>query len=278
MTVSHPIVTEADADELRRPPRAVRRADSTRPSPKRGALPATGLHSAAVHPPGHARADAAVRRHAAGAESVRRRRSRAGMATCQAICRRRRRPRLRAEAEKIVARDRSIPPGKRAIACRAAARGRRPPTMRACGASRTARPPTRRSLRRFTTTNLTADEIHQIGLSEVARIEQEMDAHPAQARASAGLGQGSHRAAEEGPELSADRGRTHADHGRRRRDPPRRARQRAASHFDRAPESARRRAALPAVPGSQRRRQLHRARPATDRGPGSSRSRCGRSG
>lgn len=30
-------------------------------------------------------------------------------------------------------------------------------------------------LRRFTTTNLTADEIHQIGLREVARIEQEMD-------------------------------------------------------------------------------------------------------
>lgn len=32
------------------------------------------------------------------------------------------------------------------------------------------------SLRRFTTTNLTADEIHEIGLREVARIEGEMDA------------------------------------------------------------------------------------------------------
>ena len=32
------------------------------------------------------------------------------------------------------------------------------------------------SLRRYTTTNLTADEIHQIGLNEVARIEKEMDA------------------------------------------------------------------------------------------------------
>ncbi len=31
-------------------------------------------------------------------------------------------------------------------------------------------------LRRFTTTNLTADQIHQIGLQEVARIEKEMDA------------------------------------------------------------------------------------------------------
>jgi uncharacterized protein (DUF885 family) len=31
-------------------------------------------------------------------------------------------------------------------------------------------------LRRFTTTSLTADEIHQIGLNEVARIEKEMDA------------------------------------------------------------------------------------------------------
>ena len=31
-------------------------------------------------------------------------------------------------------------------------------------------------LRRFTTTSLTADQIHQIGLNEVARIEQEMDA------------------------------------------------------------------------------------------------------
>ena len=32
------------------------------------------------------------------------------------------------------------------------------------------------NLRRFTTTNLTVDEIHQIGLREVARIEKEMDA------------------------------------------------------------------------------------------------------
>jgi uncharacterized protein (DUF885 family) len=31
-------------------------------------------------------------------------------------------------------------------------------------------------LRRFTTTRLTADEIHEIGLREVARIEAEMDA------------------------------------------------------------------------------------------------------
>jgi uncharacterized protein (DUF885 family) len=32
------------------------------------------------------------------------------------------------------------------------------------------------SLRRYTTTNLTADQIHQIGLREVDRIEKEMDA------------------------------------------------------------------------------------------------------
>ena len=38
-------------------------------------------------------------------------------------------------------------------------------------------------LRRFTTTTLTADEIHQIGLREVARLEKEMDAILRQARA-----------------------------------------------------------------------------------------------
>ena len=35
--------------------------------------------------------------------------------------------------------------------------------------------PTPYFLRRYTTTNLSADQIHQIGLNQVARIENEMD-------------------------------------------------------------------------------------------------------
>ena len=85
-----------------------------------------------------------------------------------------RRPALAAEAEKVVA-SQVYPAWKRAIAVV------QPLEAKATddaglwrfkdGAAVYAE-----SLRRFTTTNLTADEIHQIGLREVARIEKEMDA------------------------------------------------------------------------------------------------------
>ncbi len=48
--------------------------------------------------------------------------------------------------------------------------------MQGCGGSRGATPAYAYQLRRFTSTTLSADEIHQVGLREVARIETEMDA------------------------------------------------------------------------------------------------------
>ena len=47
--------------------------------------------------------------------------------------------------------------------------------MPVCGASRVERPCTRYQLRANTTTKLTADEIHAIGLRRVAEIEAEMN-------------------------------------------------------------------------------------------------------
>ena len=85
-----------------------------------------------------------------------------------------RRPALAAEAEKVVA-SHVYPAWKRAIAVV------QPLEAKATddaglwrfkdGAAVYAE-----TLRRFTTTTLTAEEIHQIGLNEVARIEKEMDA------------------------------------------------------------------------------------------------------
>ena len=119
--------------------------------------------------------------------------------------------------------------------------------MPACGGSRTARPSTLKRSARFTTTNLTAEEIHQIGLSEVARIEKEMDA----ILRTLGRTQGSvkDRVEQLKKDLSyplTEDGRTQimADIDRIMRD----AEQRAVIAIRSRPEGAGRRAALPAVP------------------------------
>ncbi len=85
------------------------------------------------------------------------------------------RDRLRAQAEEITAR-----PGLSRLA--AGARGAASAAGGAIDAAGVSRLPGRRRsayayfLRAFTSTTLTADEIHQIGLREVARLEREMDA------------------------------------------------------------------------------------------------------
>ncbi len=79
------------------------------------------------------------------------------------------------------------------------------------------------ALRRFTTTNLTAEQIHQIGLREVARIEAEMDTIFRRLGRSEGPLQDTHRHAEEGSRLPTDRTGTRTDHGRREPNPSRRA-------------------------------------------------------
>ena len=61
-------------------------------------------------------------------------------------------------------------------------------------------------LRQFTSTGLGAQEIHDIGLREVARLESEMDPHPARPGSHRGQRQGAHGAPQEGPGLPRRRG------------------------------------------------------------------------
>jgi uncharacterized protein (DUF885 family) len=84
-----------------------------------------------------------------------------------------RREALRAEAEKIVA-DQIYPAWKKAIAT---LQSQLPRATDEAGISRFQGGGDAYAyfLRRYTTTNLTADQIHQIGLDEVARIEKQMD-------------------------------------------------------------------------------------------------------
>jgi uncharacterized protein (DUF885 family) len=84
-----------------------------------------------------------------------------------------RREALRADAEKIVA-DQIYPAWKKAIAT---LQSQLPRATDEAGISRFQGGGDAYAyfLRRYTTTNLTADQIHQIGLNEVARIEKQMD-------------------------------------------------------------------------------------------------------
>jgi uncharacterized protein (DUF885 family) len=92
------------------------------------------------------------------------------------------------------------------------------------------------NLRRYTTTRLTADEIHEIGLREVARLETEMDAILRR------LGRTDGSVLERVARLRTDLNYPHTEEGRKRimadieqyiRD----AERRAASQFDRRPRS-----------------------------------------
>ena len=78
-------------------------------------------------------------------------------------------------------------------------------------------------LRRYTTTNLTADQIHEIGLDEVARIEKQMDTILRSLGRTEGSVKDRIEKLKEDLRLSQDRGRPRDHHGRRGTDPARRA-------------------------------------------------------
>ncbi len=72
-------------------------------------------------------------------------------------------------------------------------------------------------LRRYTTTNLTPEQIHQIGLNEVARIEKEMDTIFRRLGRTEGIDQRALRKTQAGLGVSANRRRPSGSHGGRRR-------------------------------------------------------------
>ena len=75
-------------------------------------------------------------------------------------------------------------------------------------------------LRRFTTTDLTPDQIHDIGLREVARIEKEMDAILRQLGRTNGSVKDRIDKLKSRSRLPENGRRTQVDHGGRRADPP----------------------------------------------------------
>ena len=169
MTVSHPIVTEADAaNYLARLGQFAPRLDEAIAEARRtaalGFIPPRFIVRATLAQMQQFVASPPAQNPLVASFAGR-------MATASAIPEARR-PALAAEAEKVVASQ--IYPAWQRDCRRAAARGE---GQRRCG-SVAIQGRGRRvcgMLRRFTTTSLTADQIHQIGLNEVARIEQEMD-------------------------------------------------------------------------------------------------------
>jgi uncharacterized protein (DUF885 family) len=171
LTVSHPIVTESDADNY------VARLAQVAPRLREAIADANRLVAAQMLPPRFilrttiAQMQQFVEVPPAGNPLVTSFADR--MASAKAIPAARRDP-LRADAERIVGAQ-IYPAWKEAIALL------QPLVARATddaglwrfkgGAEAYAD-----ALRRFTTTNLTADQIHEIGLKEVARLESEMDA------------------------------------------------------------------------------------------------------
>jgi uncharacterized protein (DUF885 family) len=170
MTVSHPVVTEADAENYvarlgQIAPRLDEATAEARRIAARGLIPPSFIIRATLAqmeqfiapPPGENPLVVSFANRTAAASG---------------IPEARRRP-LRAEAEKIVA-SQVYPAWKRALAVL------QPLEARAtddAGLWRFQEGPAvyAEMLRRYTTTNLTADQIHEIGLKEVARIEAEMD-------------------------------------------------------------------------------------------------------
>ncbi len=114
------------------------------------------------------------------------------------------------------------------------------------------------NLKQYTTTNMTAAEIHQLGLSEVSRIEAEMDAVLRKLGLYEWDGERTNHGARARDEVPGDRRRPSSNHGRHRRDDSRcgEARQ---SGLRRAPENGSHRAALPRISMGERRRELRTA-------------------
>jgi uncharacterized protein (DUF885 family) len=170
MTVSHPVVTEADAENYvarlgQIAPRLDEATAEARRIAARGLIPPSFIIRATLAqmeqfiapPPGENPLVVSFANRLAAASGIPEAR----------------RPPLRAEAEKIVA-SQVYPAWKRALAVL------QPLEARAtddAGLWRFQEGPAVYAdmLRRYTTTNLTADQIHEIGLKEVARIEAEMD-------------------------------------------------------------------------------------------------------
>jgi uncharacterized protein (DUF885 family) len=171
MTVSHPVVTEADAENyVARLGQIAPRLDEAVAEAKRiaalGLIPPRFIIRATltqmqqfVSPPP---ADNPLTASFA-----------ARMAVAPAIPEARR-PLLRAEAERVVASE-IYPAWRRAIAVIQPLEAKATDDAGLWRFERGAEVYAD-ALRRYTTTNFTADEIHQIGLNEVARIEKEMDA------------------------------------------------------------------------------------------------------
>ncbi len=275
MTVSHPIADRGGRRELRRPARTGRTA--TGRSHRRSAPPCgTGPDPAAVHSP-------APRSHRCSSSWPRRRRRTRFVASFRradgrgaGAFRQTRRQRFAAEAERIVAAQ-IYPAWKRAIAVL------QPLEAKATDDA---------GLWRFKDgAAVYAEALRAVHDDQPHRRRDPPDRaarggahregdgrHPAHARAHARVGQGSRRAAEEGSELSADRGRPRADHGGCRTDHPRRREARRV-----AVRSAARRRRSSRGP-FQRFREANAAASytvagaSTDRGRGRSRSRCGPSG
>ena len=158
--------------QLSRAARSGRRAHGR--SARRGADARAQEHdSAAIHPADDADSDADVPRAAAREESAGRARSRRRLAAIESLDAGARRE-LQSKAARIVAAE-VYPAWRRAIALLESVV---PKSNDDAGLWRFQGGDAAYAyaLNRFTTTELTADQIHEIGLQQVARIESEMDA------------------------------------------------------------------------------------------------------
>ena len=228
-----------------------------------------GFDSAALHSPPDDRSDAPFRGDAAGAESARdvarraRRRDQRSDADARAA--------LVAEAERIV-RESVYPEWNKAIAYLETLVPRsadRAGLWRLEGGAAAYA----HFLKAFTTTNLTPDQIHEIGLQKVDELERNMDAILRKLGRSNGTVK--ERVAQLKKDLSyptTEDGRQ-ADHGRHRRHDPR-SRAPFGAAVRREAERPGHRAAVSAIPRGERRCVTTRRRLSMARGRQSFRCRC----
>ena len=170
MTVSHPVVTEGDAENyvtrLRQIPRRMEEAVAeAQRQADLGFIPPRFILRTTVGQMQQFITLAPAQNPLVASFAAR-------MTSASAIAEARREP-LRAEAESIVASE-IYPAWKKALAL---LERLEPKATNEAGLWRFTDGPSAyaEALRRFTTTNLSADEIHEIGLREVARLENDMD-------------------------------------------------------------------------------------------------------